>query len=208
MVYRSETGSKDAVETLNQLTADCGGQARALAALSRAAGIPSRVVGGLLLEPGVKQITHVWVENYINGQWIPFDTVNDHFAEIPKHYLVLYNGDVPLLRHAGVDKVDYYFNISYETMPPVDQPWSLFVIPVHFHNLIKTALIIPIGAMLVAASRLIIGIEDSMPRRVSRWARLNSGQLNDLACNIASVRLFFSERTVQTSLRRRRRLRC
>ena len=54
--------------------------------------------------------------------------------------------------------MDYYFNVSYETIPPVDQPWSLYVLPVHFHNLTKTALLIPIGAMLVAISRLIIGI--------------------------------------------------
>jgi len=156
--YKSDKKSKDALETLKALTADCGGQARAMAALSRAAGIPSRIVGGLILEPGVKQITHVWIENYIDGQWIPFDTVNNYFAEIPKHYLELYHGDVALLRHAGLSKIDYYFNVTYESMPPVDQPWSLYVLPVHFHNLTKTALLIPIGALLVAISRLIIGI--------------------------------------------------
>ncbi len=156
--YKTTKKSKDAIETLKSLTAACGGQARALAALSRAAGIPSRVVGGLILEPGVKQITHVWVENYIDGKWIPFDTVNNHFAFIPEHYLELYWGDVALLRHVGLSKIDYYFNVGYETMPPVDQPWSLYVIPVHFHNLTKTTLLIPIGALLVAISRLIIGI--------------------------------------------------
>ncbi|MBI4549860.1 MAG: transglutaminase domain-containing protein, partial [Candidatus Omnitrophica bacterium] len=47
--YRSEKGSKDAKATLNKLTADCGGQSRLFAALSRAAGVPSRIVGGLIL---------------------------------------------------------------------------------------------------------------------------------------------------------------
>ncbi len=156
--YQSEKGSKDALETLKQLTADCGGQARAMVALSRAAGIPSRVVGGLVLEPGVKQITHAWVENYIGGQWIPFDTVNNHFASIPNHYLVLYKGDVVLLRHSGLAKIDYYFSVNFETMPPVDQPWSLYILPVHFHGVTKMLLLIPLGTLIVALTRIIIGI--------------------------------------------------
>ncbi len=156
--YRTEKKSKDAREALKELTANCGGQARVMAALSRAAGIPSRLVGGLILQPGVKQITHVWVENYIGGQWIPFDTVNDYYAAIPKHYLELYHGDLALIRHSGLAKIDYYFDINDETIPPVDQPWSLYVIPAHFHNMTKTLLLIPIGALLVALFRLIIGI--------------------------------------------------
>ncbi len=156
--YRTEKRSKDAREALKELTANCGGQARVLAALSRAAGIPSRVVGGLILEPGVKQVTHVWVENYIGGQWVPFDTVNNHYAFIPKHYLELYRGDIALIRHSGLAKIEYYFDIDNKTLPPVDQPWSLYVIPAHFHNLTKTLLLIPIGALLVSIFRLIIGI--------------------------------------------------
>ncbi|OGW72433.1 MAG: hypothetical protein A2Y02_01275 [Omnitrophica bacterium GWA2_52_12] len=156
--YRSEQGSKDALETLKQLTADCGGQARVMVALSRAAGIPSRVVGGLLLEPGVKQITHVWIENYIGGKWIPFDTVNNHFASIPNHYLELYKGDVVLLRHSGLAKIDYYFNVGFETMPPVDQPWSLYILPVHFHGITKMLLLIPLGTLIVALTRIVLGI--------------------------------------------------
>ncbi len=156
--YRTEKKSKDAKETLKRLTAACGGQARALAALSRAAGIPSRVVGGLILEPGVKQITHVWVENYIQGQWIPFDTTNGHFAFIPQHYLELYHGDYALIKHVGLDKFDYFFDIGFENIPPVDQPWSLYILPVHFHSLTKMLLLIPIGTLIVALTRIIIGI--------------------------------------------------
>ncbi len=87
--YKSEKGSKDASATLDKLVADCGGQARLFVALSRAAGIPSRIVGGLLLETGIKNTTHVWAENYIGGEWIPFDVVNDNFGRLPERYLEL-----------------------------------------------------------------------------------------------------------------------
>lgn len=156
--YKSERGSKDAAATLDKLVADCGGQARLFAAISRAAGIPSRIVGGLILQAGVKNTTHVWVENYIGGQWIPFDVVNGHFAEVPAHYLELYRADVVLIKHAGLSKFDYVFSISPENIPPLDNPWSLYVLPVHFQSLIKSLLLIPLGALIVAFFRTVIGI--------------------------------------------------
>ena len=156
--YRSEKGSKDAKETLKLLVADCGGQARLFAALNRAAGIPSRLVGGLIMSGGVKNTTHVWVENYIGGKWIPFDVVNGHFASIPAHYLGLYRGDYALVKHVGLEKFEYFFVIGDENIPPLDNPWSLYVLPLYFQNLVKILLLIPVGALVVAVFRTVIGI--------------------------------------------------
>lgn len=156
--YRSEKGSKDAKETLNKLVADCGGQARLFAALSRSAGIPSRTVGGLIITGGVKNTTHVWVENYIGGQWIPFDVVNNHFATMPSDYLELYRGDYYLIKHVGLSRFEYFFVIEPERMPPIDQPWSLYVLPIHFQTYVMILLLIPVGALLVALFRSVIGV--------------------------------------------------
>lgn len=158
VAYRSEKGSKDAKTTLDKLTADCGGQARLFSALSRAAGMPSRVVGGLIMTIGAKSTTHVWVENYIDGQWIPFDVVNDHFAFIPMNYLELYRGDYFLFKYLGLKKFDYFFVIGLERMPPVDHPWSLYVLPLHFQSFIQVLLLIPVGALVVAFFRTVVGI--------------------------------------------------
>lgn len=156
--YRSEKGSKDAKETLDKLVADCGGKARLFAAFSRAAGIPSRIVGGLILKPGTKEITHVWTENYINGQWIPFDAVNGYFAEIPDYYLELYRGDYALIKHVGLKKFEYFFVIGEESVPPLDNPWSLYVLPIHFQDMIKVLLLIPVGALLISFFRTVVGV--------------------------------------------------
>jgi hypothetical protein len=156
--YRSEKGSKDAKATLNKLTADCGGQSRLFAALSRAAGVPSRIVGGLILTGGVKQTTHVWVENYLGGKWIPFDVVNKHFASMPNHYLELYRGDYALIKHVGLSKFEYFFFTEPEKMPPVDNPWSLYALPIHFQELSKVLLLIPLGALVVAFFRSVVGL--------------------------------------------------
>lgn len=157
--YRSEKGSKDAKATLKQLIADCGGQARLFAALSRAANIPSRIVGGVILEPsGFKTTTHVWVENYIGGQWIPFDVVNNYFAMTPAHYIEFYRGDYVLFKHVGLAKFEYFFVIGKERIPPVDNPFSLYVLPIHFQKMIKVLLLIPVGALVVAFFRTVIGV--------------------------------------------------
>ncbi len=158
VAYRSEKGSKDAKATLDKLTADCGGQARLFSALSRAAGIPSRIVGGLIMTIGAKSTTHVWVENYIGDRWIPFDVVNDHFAFLPMNYLEIYRGDYFLFKHLGLKKFDYFFVIGLERMPPVDHPWSLYVLPVHFQSFIQVLLLIPVGALVVALFRTVVGI--------------------------------------------------
>lgn len=156
--YVSEKGSKDAFQTLDKLVADCGGKARLFVALSRAAGIPSRIVGGIIISEGVKNITHVWAENYIGNEWIPFDTVNNYYAEIPSHYLEMYRGDTALIRHLGLKKIEYYFLINPEVIPPVDNIWSLYVIPTHFQSLTQLLLLIPIGALVVAFFRTVIGV--------------------------------------------------
>lgn len=158
VVYRSEKGSKDAKATLAKLIADCGGQARLFVALSRGAGIPSRIVGGLIVTGGLKQTTHVWAENYIGGRWIPFDVVNGHYASIPSHYVELYRGDYYLIKHIGLSKFEYFFIIEPERMPPVDNPWSLYVLPIHYQSLVKILLLIPVGALVVAFLRTIVGI--------------------------------------------------
>ena len=156
--YKSEKGSKDAKATLDALIADCGGQARLFSALSRAAGIPSRIVGGLILSSGVKRITHVWVENYINSQWIPFDVVNGHFAAMPDNYLELYRGDYALIKHVGLLSFDYYFIMSRSNVPPLDQSWSLYALPFRFQKLVRLLLLIPVGALVVSVFRVLIGV--------------------------------------------------
>lgn len=156
--YKSEKGSKDAKATLEALEADCGGKARLFCALSRAAGIPSRIVGGIIMDHGTKKISHVWTENYIDGQWIPFDAVNNFYAMIPSNYLELYRGDVALFRHFGVDDFSYSFEITPEAARPAERPWSLYVLPVRTHGFVHFLLLIPIGALVIAFFRTIIGI--------------------------------------------------
>jgi len=79
-------GHFSALETLSRRTGDCTEAAVLLAALGRAAGIPTRVVSGLVYSRaryhGVSNVfmPHSWVLAYVDGRWRSFDLALDTFG--------------------------------------------------------------------------------------------------------------------------------
>lgn len=71
-------GFATAAETAAQKAGDCTEHAVLAAALARAAGMPSRVVGGLVYVEGLPGVEgggfgyHMWTEVYV-GEWLPLD---------------------------------------------------------------------------------------------------------------------------------------
>ena len=65
--------------------ASCNGKSRLLVALARNAGIPARLIGGLVLRRGSTRTSHQWAEAWVAGHWLPIDPTNHHFAELPAH---------------------------------------------------------------------------------------------------------------------------
>jgi len=161
----------DAVTTLKWEEAFCGGKSRLLAALLRASDIPARIVGGLILRPGSKRTTHVWVEAWINGVWVPFDALNGHYAEHPGNYLVLYRGDEALTSHSRNINFQYIFNIKKWRTPPDVRPalgkiaslnayvfWEPFRSAHISLNLLRIILLLPVGVLIVIFFRNVVGI--------------------------------------------------
>jgi hypothetical protein len=79
------TGHYSALETLSRRAGDCTEAAVLLAALGRAAGIPTRVVNGLVYSRfqyhGVSNafLPHSWTLAYVDGAWRSFDLALDAF---------------------------------------------------------------------------------------------------------------------------------
>jgi alpha-L-glutamate ligase-like protein len=111
-------GYTDALTALRLGEASCNGKSRLLVALARLNGIPARLVGGVILEPGVKQTSHQWVEAYLAGHWVPLDPLNGHFAAIPDDYLRLYRGDEFLFTHTRDINFDHLFRVRRVLAPP------------------------------------------------------------------------------------------
>ncbi len=155
----------DAASALQLNRASCNGKSRLFTAICRAQGIPARVVGGTILEHTHKRTSHLWSEVFYGGNWIPFDVLNEHFAFLPAHYLKLYNGDKFLFKHNKNLDFDYQFIIKkkYQTLneAQVKGPhlW-LLLSDLHISmNLLRTILLLPLAALLIAIFRNVIGLK-------------------------------------------------
>lgn len=91
---------------------DCSGKARLMNDLLRLRGINSRLVGGLIFQPGLKSVTHLWLEAELDGKWQPICPVNSFFGHIPSNWIIFrYNEERMTSKSAQV-----IFNLK-ETKP-------------------------------------------------------------------------------------------
>jgi len=166
------SGFTDALTALKLGEASCNGKSRLFAAMLRRLGVPARLAGGLIMRGGSKRTTHQWVEAYINGHWVPFDTINDHFAELPANYLTLYYGDLVLFRHTTNVNFNYFFKMTRRLVPRIStrealsasvlstfNVYSIFEQVGISQNLLKIMLMIPLGALVVVIFRNVVGVE-------------------------------------------------
>ncbi len=116
------SGKTDAVTALRLGESSCGGKSRLMVALCRTLGIPARLVGGVIMNQGVrKRAHHIWVETRLGKTWVPFDPLNDYFGMKPAHFLPLYTGDLPLIKHSRGITLDYGFTSVKNRVP---QSWQ------------------------------------------------------------------------------------
>ncbi|MEN8228474.1 MAG: 7TM domain-containing protein [Bacteroidota bacterium] len=171
LISRPFKGVTDALTAARLGEASCNGKSRLFVALARSAHIPSRLVGGLILENGTKTTSHQWVEVYISGEWVPFDPLNGHFAYVPYNYVALYRGDEFLFSHTPNINFDYSFTIkSRLNANPLlfselrTHPFNAYRLWEAFDNigvpigLLKIILLLPLGAVIVAIFRNVIGL--------------------------------------------------
>ena len=169
---RNFSGYTDALTALKLGEASCNGKSRLFVAMARKLNLPARLVGGLVMQQGSKRTTHQWIEVYISGHWVPFDTINDHFAEIPANYLTLYYGDLVLFKHTANVNFQYFFNISKQLVAQRDTQTALSQSMLNMtnlyaffervgisQNLLTILLMLPLGALVTVVFRNVIGLE-------------------------------------------------
>jgi transglutaminase-like putative cysteine protease len=169
---RNFSGFTDALTALKLGEASCNGKSRAFVALARKLNLPARLVGGLVMTTGSKRTSHQWVEVFVSGHWVPFDTINNHFAELPENYLALYYGDEVLFKHSGNINFSYVFS-TYKRLIPRNEVsealgdslfnsvniYAVFEKVGISQNLLKILLMIPLGALVTVVFRNVIGLE-------------------------------------------------
>lgn len=94
-----------AVEALESKEGDCTEHAVLFSALAKIAGIPTRLVTGLVYVGPVRRVFgyHEWVEVYVGGQWVPMDPTFGQDVADPTHIKFTEGqSDPDGLREAGV----------------------------------------------------------------------------------------------------------
>ncbi len=170
--YVQYSGTTDALTAYHIGEASCGGKSRLMAALARHLGIPARLVGGKILASGQSTATHIWIELFINGYWVPFCPTNNYFAELPSEYLILYYDEKPLITHTKDINFKYFFNLKKRLVSTEEgllnlkkNPLDALNIWASFKNLsislelLRIIIMLPIGVLAVVFCRNIIGIE-------------------------------------------------
>ncbi len=163
------SGETDAVLTCRLGEASCNGKSRLMVALCRTMGIPSRLVGGIILQGKNKKTSHQWVEVFINGKWVTFCPLNGYFAVKPASYLVFYRGDFALFKHTKNARFDYSFNLNSVLIPrdrnftghrflDITSVWQLLEKSGIQLATLGVILVIPIGALVTIIFRNVMGV--------------------------------------------------
>ncbi len=169
-ILTASTGSDDALLTLAAGEGSQVGKARLLVALLRAAGYPARVSAGLRLRADKEARETVWAEAWVGGDWIGLSPSLGFFGARPPDLLALRTGSSTLVEETGLDALSSRYRVLRESLRadevasfmvpsnPLLAAISLYRLPVGSQSALRILLVFPIGALIIALIRNLIGV--------------------------------------------------
>jgi transglutaminase-like putative cysteine protease len=157
----------DAAAALKQRTASSLGRVRAMVVLCRAAKIPARLVTGFVIRQDADVRPHVWAEVLTNGHWEPYDPDNGFTRELPHNFVPVRRDGVAIVRTRDTADLDTKFSIVRMPPPPgalrsetrhLSDIFDLQRVPLEMHEVFEVILLMPLGALVTAIFRTLIGI--------------------------------------------------
>jgi hypothetical protein len=164
-----EGGPDDALIALANRQGSERGKAALLVTLLRGAGIPARPVVGLELRAGASPRETRWVEAWA-GLWIPLSPKGAFFASRPADLVTLRRGSLDGVEATGAEAVSVRWDALREHLrsdelaammvPPnrALRALSLYRLPVNTQAALRLLMVLPLGALLVAVFRNIVGV--------------------------------------------------
>jgi transglutaminase-like putative cysteine protease len=162
-----DDGPSDVASVLEERTGTALGRARALAALCRGAKVPARLVAGFVIREAAEARPQVWVEVLTNAHWEPFDPDNGYAGQLPLNFLPARHDGADLVRAPDVKGLNVEYSIT--SIPPPggslgsrgEQPINILDLtrlPLEMHEVVMLLLLMPLGALVTAVFRTLIGI--------------------------------------------------
>lgn len=146
------------------------GKARLMVTLCRAANLPARLVTGFELRQQSELVPHTWVEVFRDARWLPFDPVYGHARRMPNEFVAARRDGQEIVRTpaaAAAEKFTSSFSIvrlgppssilNREERHP-SQVLDLTRLPVEMHKVLSLLLLLPLGALITAFFRNLVGI--------------------------------------------------
>lgn len=159
--------ASDAKSTLKQGFGSTLGCARAMVALCRAGKIPARLAVGFILEDAQNARTHYWVEVFSKKNWRPYDPENGYSGNLPISFLPIRRGGIEIVRTSKACSYESKYSIHRLSPPPTlaesqdNRLWGILDLtrlPSSMQTIVGLILLLPIGALITAVFRNIIGL--------------------------------------------------
>lgn len=173
-MFRRERGDSPPNEDLSRSwreTEQRHGRTDAVLALLRAADLPARPVQGIPLVEGVQTEPVRWIEVWTGRAWSNLNPETGEVYPATAALLPLAVGDVPAVRAAGaaVSDIRWVMNrqivsqwkLLYERISRSSHfldRWSLLQLPPEFQGTFRILLLVPIGALIIAILRNVVGL--------------------------------------------------
>lgn len=142
-------------------------RAIAMVALSRAGGIPARLVTGVVLKEDIDPQPHYWAEVFIDDQWLSYDVYFGYSKTVPINYLPLRRNDKDIVNIENGKQnqveldLEQEFNHPYLRKKQKDQIFSILDLtrlPLEIRNELALLLLLPLGALITVLFRQLIGV--------------------------------------------------
>jgi len=161
-------GPNDALGTIQEGAGTTVGRARAMVALCRAAKIPARLVCGFELRQGEVNRPLIWVETRQGYGWVPFDLTNEFKGSVPKSFVpVGYDTPAPVTARNGIAGLHAEYSVqrfaASEIFPTslrrgIASILDLTHLPLQTRRTLALVLLLPLGALITALFRNVVGI--------------------------------------------------
>lgn len=173
-IYKLALQPEDDRVELVRDTVDTSMRASDIAALLlEAAEIPTRTAHGLRLTRDQRKAQFMsWMEVYIQGRWQAIDP-EEHVFGLQDKYIVWWYGSAPFYyMDAGKAHIESSVSVRQNTNPALQraqwnvdrrgdllQGFSFYTLPIDTQILFKVLLMIPVGGLVIAFLRQIIGVK-------------------------------------------------
>lgn len=157
----------DLLTSLRQRTAAPLDRVRSFVTLSRAAGLPARLVTGFVIEPETELVPQYWAEVWLGSRWTPFDPIHGIERMLPENFVPVVRDRLEIVRGTDISELESKFEII--PLPPgpgatrfgrgrLAAIFDLTRLPLDMQDPLSIILLMPLGALVTALFRTIIGL--------------------------------------------------